>query len=851
MPTTATPHHHRAGKISMSGSSTAAANCRWENVTHGDMQRRNAMENFTAMVMKFAASDPTRPLTDARRALIEKRLLEELPHFRTPNHPPYSAMIHGAIGELKEPDGCTEESISKFIRRHYDDLPWSHSTLLNHHLQKLCECGEIVVTSDNCYLLSDGITNLESCSTPGRELIQGMQKRQGKKQSGRAGCCRMDETKEITQQGELMEVIYGQFQLHECHNLVIEDQNLAEEPHTETIEEPYVLQAREQEQQIALIGDYNQLEGKTMESEHLEVNQREVLGPERPPSLDVEIVKELSEFQQQQLPEESLHICSQQKTPKRKLDTMTTSNNLCINSNQVLTEQQYEHRPLGLAADLRLVEQKQQPDFSNSERPLEHAQEKACKSFDGLELLKSGEKLPGMQQLQGKQRVRKKHAKSRPEVVMIEDVPTNSNQHFEIPKAEKFLGSKLATVVPSLEEQDPRTKLCVRQKASKSEQPPIAVSLNSPKEPDGKRKRTRSKSKTRGTEDVSMRSEQIAELPNLEQCHGPETRPVEPCTKEEVQRVKRRKRSKEPQYILALEAVKAARQPDVSVPEQSSHQTKKRGSQLQDRGRKMSSSTPPMTSKTELFSSAGVQYQETGLPNQESSPKPKQMPVEESTQTIEQQANLRGHEKMIKSHPMRKPSEQLKQHERQQQVIGQKSLPLSKPKTRRRSLDSRLASHTEPEQPPVSQNSERAKETHYQLAPENSQNWRFWPQQAKSEAATTAAEVALVQDQNEPQQQQLDSQDGGRPLEQKFDMAQDVVQPSQSYPQDQHEQKPPAPRGRGRPLKCLHDPQQQEKQTKGRGQGRHHKRKPDDATMQNQVPEPKRRGRGRPRKPDK
>ncbi|KAI8538915.1 hypothetical protein RHMOL_Rhmol09G0140500 [Rhododendron molle] len=795
-------------------------------------------------------------------------------------------MIHGAIGELKEPEGCTEESISKCIRRHYDDLPWSHSTLLNHHLQKLCECGEIVVTSDNCYLLSDGITNLESCSTPGRELIQGMQKLQGKKQSGRAGRCRKDETIETTQQGELMEVIYGQFQLHECHNLVIEDQNLAEEPHTETIDEPYVLQGREQQQQIALIRDYNQLEGKTMESEHLEVNQREVLGPERPPGFDVEIVKELSEFQQQQLPEESLHICSQQKNPKSKLDTATTSNNLRINSKQVPTEQQYEHRPLGittillqlvfskcnivsiflyatsspspisvafvgLAADLRLVEQKQQPDFSKSERPLEHAQEKACKSFDGLELLKSGEKLPGMQQLQGKQRVRKKHAKSRPEVVMTEDVPTNSNQHFEIPKAEKSLGSKLATVVPSPEEQDLRTKLCVRQMASKSEQPPIAVSLNSPKEPDGRRKRTISKSKTRGTEDVSLHSEQITELPNLEQCHGPETRPVEPCTKEELQRVKRRKRSKEPQYILALEAVKGARQPDVSVPEQSSHQTKKKGSQLQDQGRKMSTSTPPMTSKTQLFSSAGVQYQETGLPNQESSPKPKQIPVEESTQTIEQQANLRGHEKMIKSHPMRKPSEQLKQHERQQQVIGQRSLPLSEPKTRRRSLDSRLASHMEPEQPPVSQNSERAKETHYLLAPENSQNWCLWPQQAKSEAATTAAEVVLVQDQNEQQQQQLDIQDGGRPLEQKFDMAQDVVQPSQSYPQDQHEQKPPAPRGRGRPCKCLHNPQQQDKQTKGRVQGRHHKQKPDDATMQNQVPERKRRGRGRPRKLDK
>ncbi|KAE9450934.1 hypothetical protein C3L33_17163, partial [Rhododendron williamsianum] len=833
MPTTATPHHRRAGKISMSGSSTAAANCRWDNVTHGDMQRRNAWRISRLCKLKELIGSSELGNSDFEQPWL--------------NHAIYhSMMIHGAIGELKEPEGCTEESISKFIRRHYDDLPWSHSTLLNHHLQKLCECGEIVVTSDNCYLLSDGITNLESCSTPGRELIQGMQRRQGKKQSGRAGCCRKDETKEITQQGELMEVIYGQFQLHET----------------------ICAQAREQEQQIALIGDYNQLEGKTMESEHLEVNQREVLGPERPLGFDVEMVKELSEFQQQQLPEESLHICSQQKNPKRKLDTTATSNNLRINSKQVPTEQQYEHRPLGitttllqlvfskcnivsiflyatsspsplsvtfvgLAADLRLVEQKQQPDFSNSERPPEHAQEKACKSFDGLELLKSGEKLPGMQQLPGKQRVHKKHAKSRPELVMTEDVPTNSNQHFEIPKAEKSLGSKLATVVPSPEEQDPRTKLCAGKRHPSQSNPQLQFLS------------------------IRLRNRMIAELPNLEQCHGPETRPVEPCTKEEVQHVKRRKRSEEPQYILALEAVKAARQPDVSVPEQSSHQTKKRGSQLQDRGRKMSTSIPPMTSKTELFSSAGV-----GLPNQESSPKPKHIPVEESTQTIEQQANLRGHEKMIKSHPMRKPSEQLKQHERQQQVIGQKSLPLSKPKTRRRSLDSRLASHTEPEQPPVSQNSERARmashtEPEQPPVSQNSERARLAshtePEQppAKSEAATTAAEVVLVQDQNEQLQQQLDSQDGGRPLEQKFDMAQDVVQPSQSYTQDQHEQKPPAPRGRGRPRKCLHNPQQQEKQTKGRGQGRHHKRKPDDATMQNQVPEPKRRGRGRPRKLDK
>lgn len=131
------------------------------------------------------------------------------------------------------------------------------------------------LTSDNCYLLSDGITSLKStpCYTPERETIQGVQKRRGKKQSGRAGHCRNDQTEEKTQQGEQMVVICGQFKVQESQNLVIEDQNLAEEPHTETYEEPYVLQAREEELQNVLIGDHDELEGKTMDSEHLEATK--------------------------------------------------------------------------------------------------------------------------------------------------------------------------------------------------------------------------------------------------------------------------------------------------------------------------------------------------------------------------------------------------------------------------------------------------------------------------------------------------------------------------------------------------------------------------------------------------
>lgn len=825
-------------------------------------------------------------------------------------------MIDRAIGELNEPEGCTEESISKFIRRSYDDLPWSHSTLLNHHLQKLCECGEIVVKGHNRYLHPDGNTNLNAtpCSTPERELIQGTQRRRGKKVSklrakklsGRAWHTRKNQTKEKTQNGEQMVMIHGQEQLQECHNLFIEDRNLAEEPHTKTIEEPHELQARDQEQQIVSSGDQNLLEGRTMDSDHLELNQMEVLSPERPPGFDAETVKELAGLQQQQRPEESLQICSK----------------------QVQMDQQHGHRPPGLAADLRLVEQERQPDFSNSEGPLGlYAQEKACKSLDGLQLLKSVERLPEMQQQQGKQRVRKRHAKSRPEVVITEDVPTNSNQHSEIPKAGKSLVSKLATVVQSPEEKLQRGKVSLRQKASKSELPTMRVSLNLPKEPDSKRKRTRSKSKTLGTEDASMHSEHIAQLPNPEERHGPETRLVEPCPKEEVQCVKRRKGCKEPQYILALEAVAAG----LGLPKKSKKQPEK-SSQAERRGwrgwgQKTSPSTPPMTSKTELFSSSEVQHQETGLPNQKCPPKPKQTQVEESTQTTEQQAENYCQEKQDKSHPMvisnlnvptdpqfsnldiptdpqqlklsstegaqkvqhqtqesswrgqlrprppnsqhlksttmgqhqnvieqeqKKPSEeQSTQHELQQQeVIGQKNLPLSKPKTRRCSLDSRLASQMEPEQPQVCLNSERAKEKHYQLAHENSQNLHLRPRHPKSKAAkaTTASELVPSQYLNEQQQ---GCQYLGRPLKRKLDTDRAILEPSQSYPQDQHEEKPGAPRGRGRPRKCLHNPQQQEKQTKCRGQGRNPKRKPDDATMEKPVQEPKRRGPGRPRKLDK
>ncbi|KAI7750847.1 hypothetical protein M8C21_003044, partial [Ambrosia artemisiifolia] len=72
----------------------------------------------------------------------------------TPNHPPYAAMIYKAICELNKKGGSSEKLISEYIQKEYADLPWAHSTLLKHHLEKLCDRKEICMTDKQCYLLA-------------------------------------------------------------------------------------------------------------------------------------------------------------------------------------------------------------------------------------------------------------------------------------------------------------------------------------------------------------------------------------------------------------------------------------------------------------------------------------------------------------------------------------------------------------------------------------------------------------------------------------------------------------------------------------------------------------------------
>ncbi|KAF7131736.1 hypothetical protein RHSIM_Rhsim09G0066300 [Rhododendron simsii] len=167
------------------------------NKHHQVRNQPQAMANFKAFVMAIAASDPKRPLTPPLKTFIENRLNDFFRDPHTPDHPPYAAMIITALKELSEERGSSEESISKFIKSKYDDLPWAHSTFLRLHLWKLCESGEIDVTHEKCYLLGDAITKLNPGQNAG-----GSRKRERRLKEKRDRPCMEDLIKEENQPKE-------------------------------------------------------------------------------------------------------------------------------------------------------------------------------------------------------------------------------------------------------------------------------------------------------------------------------------------------------------------------------------------------------------------------------------------------------------------------------------------------------------------------------------------------------------------------------------------------------------------------------------------------------------------------
>nr|XP_043607214.1 triadin-like [Erigeron canadensis] len=132
-----------------------------------------AMNRFKETLIQFAHSNPNlfpQNSTTDYPTLINQQFSEFFTDFHTPNHPPYAAMINRAIQELNETGGSSEESISKYIQEEYVDLPWAHSALLKHHLEKLCDLKEICMTRKKRYLLVDADSDLVSATTPEKQL---------------------------------------------------------------------------------------------------------------------------------------------------------------------------------------------------------------------------------------------------------------------------------------------------------------------------------------------------------------------------------------------------------------------------------------------------------------------------------------------------------------------------------------------------------------------------------------------------------------------------------------------------------------------------------------------------------
>ncbi|KAK3031895.1 hypothetical protein RJ639_035205 [Escallonia herrerae] len=104
----------------------------------------------------------------------------------------FTDMIHRAIAELNEEGGSSEDSISDYIEKTYADLPWTHFTMLKHHLAKLCDSGEIFLTPKQGYLVAGANLDMYSRNRcRGKQLKRkrrpksGLRRSRGRKKVGR------------------------------------------------------------------------------------------------------------------------------------------------------------------------------------------------------------------------------------------------------------------------------------------------------------------------------------------------------------------------------------------------------------------------------------------------------------------------------------------------------------------------------------------------------------------------------------------------------------------------------------------------------------------------------------------
>ncbi|RHN59014.1 putative winged helix-turn-helix DNA-binding domain-containing protein [Medicago truncatula] len=117
-------------------------------------------QSMKSLLLRIASLEPSSTIhCPFLSSLLNKCLLRV---FKFPTHPPYDSMIKRAVKELNEKSGSTEEDISKFIRREYDnDLPFDHAFILHSRLKKFCMSGELLCTENGKYVFVDCESEVE------------------------------------------------------------------------------------------------------------------------------------------------------------------------------------------------------------------------------------------------------------------------------------------------------------------------------------------------------------------------------------------------------------------------------------------------------------------------------------------------------------------------------------------------------------------------------------------------------------------------------------------------------------------------------------------------------------------
>lgn len=133
-------------------------------------------------------------------------------------------MIHRAITELNEENGSTEEAISDFIQREYEDLPWAHKRILGIQLGKLCQDEELVCNEGGRYVLvvdGDGIggdgKEREECKGSRKKRKRGKKRNDHHVDGGGERKGKVQKSCEVVERGNEVKEggIEEQIQLHE------------------------------------------------------------------------------------------------------------------------------------------------------------------------------------------------------------------------------------------------------------------------------------------------------------------------------------------------------------------------------------------------------------------------------------------------------------------------------------------------------------------------------------------------------------------------------------------------------------------------------------------------------------